>query len=77
MWLIDIIAALTQGQAPAALASYTADVTILIDVGIIVLAAFLAGALLLKRKPLGYLMTSTLLMLLRNVGEPAAAPAAS
>lgn len=68
VWLIDIIAALTQGQAPAVLASYTTDVTTVLDVGVIVPAAFLAGALLLKRKPLGYIMASTLLTLLTFIG---------
>ncbi len=68
VWLIDIVNALAQGQVPEGLASYTTDVTTLLDVGIITPAAFLAGVLLLRRKPLGYLLTSTLLILLVLVG---------
>jgi hypothetical protein len=37
-------------------------------VGIITPAAFLAGLLLLRRKPLGYLLTTTLLILLTLIG---------
>jgi hypothetical protein len=68
VWLIEIVAALVQGQAPQNLASYTTDVTTVIDVGIITPAAFLAGLLLLRRKPLGYLLATTLLILLTLVG---------
>ena len=68
VWLIEIVAALVQGQAPQNLASYTTDVTTLIDIGIITPAAFLAGTLLLRRKPLGYVLASTLLILLVLVG---------
>ena len=68
VWLTEIVAALAQGQAPQNLASYTTYVTTMIDVGIITPSAFLAGALLLRRKPLGYLLASTLLILLVLIG---------
>jgi len=68
VWLIDIVAALVQGHVPQNVASYTTDVTTMIDVGIITPAAFLAGVLLLRRKPLGYLLSSTLLILLVLIG---------
>ena len=68
VWLIDIVSALLQGQVPQGLASYTTSVTTVLDVGIITPAAFLAGVLLLRRKPLGYLLASTLLILLTLIG---------
>ena len=68
VWLIEIVAALVQGQAPQNLAGYTTSVTTVIDVGIITPAAFLAGLLLLRRKPLGYLLATTLLILLVLIG---------
>jgi hypothetical protein len=68
VWLIDIIAALAEGGTPANLAHYTTDVTAVIDIGIILPAAFLAGILLLRRKPLAYPLTTTLLTLLSLIG---------
>ena len=41
VWLIDIVAALTQGHTPQSLASYMTDITTMLDVGIITPAAFL------------------------------------
>ncbi len=69
VWLIPVIAAVVQGQpAPAGLAHYTTDVTTVLDVSLITPACFLAGALLLRRAPLGYLLGSTLLVLLSLIG---------
>ncbi len=68
VWLIEIIAALGHGGVPSNVASYTTDVTAVIDVGVIVPAAFLAGVLLLRRKPLGYPLAATLLTLLSLIG---------
>jgi hypothetical protein len=68
VWLIDIIASLTEGHPPPLLASYTTDVTTLLDVGIITPAAILSGVLLIHRKPFGYLLSSTLLVLLTLIG---------
>ena len=68
VWLIDIVGALVQGGVPPNLASYTTDITTVLDVGLIVPACFLAGVLLLRHKPLGYLLSSTLLILLALVG---------
>lgn len=66
-WLPDIIGAALQGTAPA-IASYTTEVTYAIDLGIIVPASILAGTLILRRAPLGYLLSSTLLILLVIIG---------
>lgn len=68
VWLIDIVSALVEGGVPTSLAHYTTDVTTALDVGLIAPACFLAGALLLCRRPLGYLLSSTLLTLLTLVG---------
>ena len=68
VWLIDIVGALVEGGLPSNLAHYTTDVTTVLDVGLILPACFLAGVLLLRRQPLGYLLSSTLLILLALVG---------
>ena len=68
VWLVDIIAALARGQAPAGLASYTTEVTYVIDLGIIAPAAFLGGILLYRRSGLGYLLASIMLILLAIIG---------
>jgi hypothetical protein len=57
VWLSDVLGALVQGQPPAHLDSYTTMVTYALDLGIITPACFLTGTLLLKRNPLGYLLT--------------------
>lgn len=63
VWLIEIIGGLVQGQAPASLASYTTDITAVLDVGIITPVAYLAGVSLLRRAPLGYLLAPIMLIL--------------
>ena len=68
VWLIDIVASLVGGHAPANVASYTTDVTTVIDLGVITPAAFLGSALLRRRKPLGYLLAPTILILLVLIG---------
>lgn len=68
VWLIDIISGLTQGGAPANLASYTTETTYPFDLGIIAPTAFLGGVLVLRRAPLGYLLAATLLTLNALVG---------
>jgi hypothetical protein len=68
VWLMDIIAALFEGGVPANVASYATDVTAVIDVGVIMPTAFIAGVLLLRRKPIGYPLAATMLILLTLVG---------
>jgi hypothetical protein len=68
VWLVDIVAALARGEAPAGLASYTTEVTSVIDLGIIAPAAFLAGILLYRRRGLGYLLAPIMLILLAIIG---------
>lgn len=68
VWLMDIVAALFEGSVPANVASYATDVTAVIDIGVIMPAAFIAGMLLLRRKPMGYPLAATMLILLTLVG---------
>jgi hypothetical protein len=68
VWLVDIVGGLARGQAPAGLASYTTEVTYVLDLGIIAPAAFLAGILLYHRTGLGYLLASIMLILLAIIG---------
>lgn len=63
IWLVlSIIPALLQGQAPPEVASYTTVITFVIDMGIIAPALIVAGALLLRGAPLGYLLSAVLLV---------------
>ncbi len=50
-WLSDILAALFSGGVPA-IASYTSDVTYVIDLGLITPLCFLSGIQILRRAPL-------------------------
>ena len=68
VWLVDIIVSLIAGQVPQNVALYTTDVTTLLDVGIITPSCFIAAVMLLRRKPLGVLLSSTLLTLLTLIG---------
>lgn len=68
VWLIEIIMGLLGGHVPMNLDSYTTDVTAVIDVGVILPTCWLAGVLLLQRKRLGYLIASTMLILLVLIG---------
>jgi hypothetical protein len=68
VWLMDIVAALIEGGVPANVASYATDVTAVIDVGVIMPTAFVTGVLLLRRKPMGYPLAATMLILLALVG---------
>ncbi len=63
VWLVmTIIPALMQGQAPEVVESYTTFMTGVVDEAIVAPALIVAGALLLRRKPFGYLLSSALLV---------------
>ena len=68
IWLSDVINALVTNGVPEALGSHTALVTYTLDVGIIAPACLLAGILLLRRAPLGYLLTGILTIMLVLIG---------
>jgi hypothetical protein len=63
VWLIEPITALIQGRPPEHLGPYSTLFTNAVDMAIIVPAAFVAGGLILGRKPLGYLIAVPLLVL--------------
>jgi hypothetical protein len=62
MWLGKIMPTVTTGSVPVGLEHYTTLVIQGMDLGFIVPAAFISGVLLLKRKPLGYLLSSVIIM---------------
>jgi hypothetical protein len=68
VWLTIIVGALLEGATPDGLASYTTEPTFVFDLAITGPTAFLAGALVLRRAPLGYLLAATLLVLYAFVG---------
>src|SRR5580765_2347962 len=68
LWLGDVVAALIRDSVPAALGSYTTIVTYVLDLGVIVPAAFIAAVLLVQSKPLGYLLAATLLTMNLTLG---------
>lgn len=68
IWLSDIIPAMIQGSAPAVLASYTTVFTYAFDLAVITPATILAGVLLRRRAPLGYLLAPVLLILCLLIG---------
>lgn len=62
LWLSRIVPALAAGAAPAGLESYSTLFVQAGDLGLVVPLAVLAGALLLKRHALGYLLAGVLLV---------------
>ena len=63
VWLVlSIVPALLQGTTPAVVASYTTFITGVVDMGVVAPALIVAGALLLRRAPLGYLLASMMLV---------------
>ena len=73
IWLIDPLSALLQGGAPALLGNDTTLVTHALDLAIIVPTAFLAGVLILRRAPAGYLIALALLVLIAMLAPVIAA----
>lgn len=63
IWLSPLLSALVQGQPPALLGSSTTMVTDALDLAIITPATIIAGALILRRAPFGYLIACSLLVL--------------
>jgi hypothetical protein len=68
VWLIEIIGALSTGRPPVSLAIYTTEPTYVLDLGIIAPSAFTCAALLFRKKPLGYIFASVLLVLNSLIG---------
>jgi len=66
-WLGRILPPLFQGQTPA-LENATTLVIQAMDLGLVAPASFLAGVLLLRRRPWGYLLAAVLLMKFLTMG---------
>ncbi len=62
VWLQPLVTALLQGAAPELLDVYTTTVTYSLDLAVITPAAALAGLLIRRRQPLGYLLAAPLLV---------------
>ena len=74
IWLVlSVIPALLQGTAPVEAAYYTTFVTGVLDIGVIAPALIVAGVLLLRRVPVGYLLASTLVIFAAALGPNLAA----
>ncbi len=58
MWLATVAPTIISGTAPIVLEHYTTLVIQAMDLGFVVPTAFLAGILLIKRKPFGYLLST-------------------
>ncbi len=63
IWLSDVVSALLSHGVPEGLGANISPITYTIDVGIISPACILAGVMLLRRRPVGYLLTGTLTIL--------------
>jgi hypothetical protein len=64
VWLQPLVAALLQGTAPDLLDVYTTPVTYSLDLAVITPAAALAGLLVRRRQPIGYLLAVPLLVII-------------
>ena len=62
MWLGIILPALKQGIFPKLLEQYFTLTIQVLDLGFVVPTSILAGILLIKRKPFGYLLTSVMII---------------
>jgi hypothetical protein len=68
IWLSDVVTALLNDTIPTAIGAYTTAVTYTIDVGIIAVACILSGIQILRRTSLGYLLFTTLNVMLALIG---------
>jgi hypothetical protein len=68
LWISELVSPLATGQAPANLGPYTTMFTHGFDSAVITPATVIAGIYILKRKPLGYLLSAPLLILCTNMG---------
>jgi hypothetical protein len=63
VWGLRVVAAAVGGEPADRLDSYATDVTYALDLGIITSAALTAGAMILRRVPVGYVLALSLLVL--------------
>jgi hypothetical protein len=77
VWLQPVVTALLDGDAPARMDSYTTAVTYALDLAVITPALFICAGLLLRRRPLGYLLSFPLLGTIVLLGPAIAAQTVS
>jgi len=63
IWLQPLLNDLIQNQMPALVGIYSTKITDVLDLGIITPATLIAGTLIMRRNPLGYLVAFSLLVL--------------
>lgn len=63
IWLQPLVNALVQNKPSPVLGTYTTTITDVLDLGIITPATFIAGSLIWRRNPTGYLIAFSLLVL--------------
>jgi hypothetical protein len=68
VWLIDVINFLVTGQVPEVLATYTTEITTVLDIALITPLAYLAGIRMLQRKPIGYVVSPIMLFMNTFIG---------
>ncbi len=69
VWLSEILGPLFQGTIyPSGLDTYTTEITYVIDLGLIPPACYIAGFLLLRRRPHAYALSFMMLSLLAMIG---------
>jgi hypothetical protein len=68
VWLMDIVVALAAKGVPGTLGPYTTEATYVLDLGIILPSAYLAGILVLRRSPWGTLLASILITVNITIG---------
>jgi hypothetical protein len=68
VWVLPAISAALVDEAPSVLASYTTVITWALDIGIILPLALLAGILVLRDRPLGYLIAAPILIVTLMLG---------
>ena len=74
IWIVlSILPALLQSKAPSEAYFYTTFMTGIVDIGIVAPALLIAGILILRRAPLGYLLASTMLIFTSILGPSLAA----
>lgn len=69
IWIVlSILPALLQGRAAPEAYYYTTFMTGIVDIGIVAPALLIAGVLMLRRTPLGYLLAATMLIFTSILG---------
>jgi hypothetical protein len=66
--VLSVVPALLQNRAPFEVASYTTFTMGVVDIGIVAPALIVAGVLLLRRAPMGYLLAAMMLVFTVTLG---------